>query len=392
MRRTLRPLGAQSSKTRAVHVALVLIAVVLAMWQRARAVEALHPDHDERPYLRAAFRYAERMAPGRWHELPDFDENSEHPPLVKLAYGVAVKAAGAPEPGWDHVSTYGKPMPDDARAAFEAARWTSAVPGVAQVAIAAAVHPLAGLVLAVEGYHAKYTAQAYLEGIPGLFLLLALLLFERGTRTNDGARRPVADLRLVGAAFALLGIAAAGKYPYGAVGLLTLAPFTVLAIPRRPLVWLALGGAALAAFVAFDPYLWPDPVGRVAHSIGFHFAYGQSKEVTSAGLPWYYQIVWLLRAAPMKENPGVFPLGWVTPVLLPAALIGLPVAASRRPVWALAAVVGLGFLLVWPVKWPQYVLLIMAPLAICAAHAPAMIVALGRGARSGPKRRDLPTP
>ena len=372
---------------RGLRIFLVVTAVALATWQRARAIEGLHPDHDERPYIMAAFRYAERMAPGRWHEILDLEDNSEHPPLVKLAYAVAEKVTGAAEPGWNHVSTYGKPMPADARAAFDAARWTSAVPGIAQVAIAALIHPLAGLVLAVEGYHAQYTAQAYLEGISGLFLLLALLVFERGTRTGDGARRPDVDLRRVGAAFALLGIAAAGKYPYGAVGLLTLAPLAILAIPRRPLAWLALGGIALVAFVAFDPYLWPDPIGRAIHSVGFHLAYGQSKEVTSVGLPWYHQIVALLHAGPMTERPGVFPFGWITPVVLPAALVGLPIAASRRPTWALAAVIGLGFLLVWPVKWPQYVLLVMAPLAICAAHAPAMIAAaaqwLGRRIRSG---------
>jgi hypothetical protein len=280
------------------------------------------------------------------------------------------------------VSTYGKPMPDDARSAFTAGRWTSAVPGIAQVGIAAAIHPLAGLLLAFEGFHTKFTSVAYLEGIPGLFFLLALLLFERGTRTTDGARRPVADLRLLGAAFALLGVAAAGKYPYGAVGLLALVPLTIMAVPRRPLVWLALGGASLAAFVAFDPTLWPDPVGRLASSVGFHFAYGQSDVVQSAGLPWYQQVVWLLTASGTNWPEGVLPGGLVvTRVLLPLALVGLPVALSRRPVWATATLAGLAFLLVWPVKWPQYLLLLLAPLAMCAAHAPAALVALTRRLR-----------
>jgi hypothetical protein len=373
--------GATSPAARRVHLAIALVAVVLATWQRARAIEALRPDHDERPYLMAAFRYAERMEGGRWGEIPNFEDNREHPPLVKLAYGVAVEATGAPEPDWSHVSTYGKPMPDDARSAFDAGRWTSAVPGIAQVGIAAAVHPLAGLLLAVEGYHAKYTSLAYLEAIPGLFFLLSLLFFERGTRTADGARRPEADLRLVGVAFALLGLAAAGKYPYGAVGLLTLAPLTIMAIPRRPLVWLALGGAALVAFVAFDPYLWPDPVGRLSGSIGFHFAYGQSEDVKNAALPWYQQVVWLFKAGPTEWHPGVFPGGLVTLALLPLALLGMPIAATRRPVWATATVVAFAFLLVWPVKWPQYLLLLMAPLVICAAHAPATGIALARRLR-----------
>jgi hypothetical protein len=362
---------------RTLHLAIVLIAVVLATWQRARAVATLPPDHDERPYLMAAFQYAERMTAGRWHEIPDVEDNREHPPLVKLAYAAAVKAAGAPEPDWSHVSTYGKPMPDDARSAFTAGRWTSAVPGIAQVGIAAAVHPVAGLLLAVEGFHTKFTSVAYLEAIAGLFFLLALLVFERGTRTRDGARRPAADLRLVAAAFALLGVAAAGKYPYGAVGLIALAPLTIVAVPRRPMVWLALGGAALFCFVALDPYLWPDPFGRLAGSIGFHLAYGQSDVVVSAGLPWYQQVVWLLTASGTTWPEGVVPGGLlVTRALLPLALLGLPIALSRRPVWAIATLVGLAFLLVWPVKWPQYLLVLLPPLAVSAAHAPAAIAAV----------------
>jgi hypothetical protein len=373
--------GARSPAGRKLALATVLLAVALATWQRARAVNGLRPDHDERPYIMAAFRYAERMEPGRWGEILDVDFNQEHPPLVKLAYGVAIDATDAPEPDWDHVSTYGKPMPADARPSFEAARWTSAVPGIAQVAIAAVVHPLAGLILAVEGYHAKYTAQAYLEGIPGLFFLLAIFLFERGTRIADGARRPAPDLRLMAASFALLGVAAAGKYPYGAVGLLAMVPLTILALPRRPLVWLALGGAALVAFVAFDPYLWPDPVGRLGDSIGFHFAYRHSDDVAKADLPWYQQLVWLFKAGPVTWHPGTFRGGYVTLALLPLAVVGFPVAAARRPVWATAAAVGIAFLLVWPVKWPQYLLLVLAPLAICAAHAPAAVVALIRRLR-----------
>lgn len=368
---------ASLTTTRSLRIAIVLIAIALATWQRGRAVAILPPDYDERPYLRAAFRYAERMTPGRWDEIPNVEANREHPPLQKIAYGVAVAAAGSPEPDWRHMS-FGKPLPEEARSAFRAGRWTSAVPGIAQVAIAAAVHPLAGLLLAVESYHAKYTAQAYLEGIAGLFFVLALLVFERATRTAGGERRPEADVRLAVAAFALLGIAAAGKYPYGAVGLLALIPLTIMAFPRRPIVWLALGGAALAAFLAFDPYLWPDPVGRLQDSIGFHFAYSESDDVKTAALPWYQPVVWLFMTGPREWHPGAFPVGLVTLALLPLAVLGFPLAASRRPVWAAAALVGFLFLFVWPVKWPQYLLLALVPLAICAGHAPATIIAFTR--------------
>jgi len=113
--------------------------------------------------------------------------------------------------------------------------------------------------------------------------------------------------------------------------------------------------------------------------------------VKSAALPWYQQVVWLFKAGPTEWHPGVFPAGKVTLALLPLAVLGFPVAAARRPVWAAAPLAGFGFLLVWPVKWPQYLMLVLLPLAICAAHAPATIVALVRRLRRGSPARETAT-
>lgn len=368
-------------RSRVASWAVIVVVAVVASWQRARAVERLQPDYDEMTYLHAAYRYAERMAPGRWGEITAVTENEEHPPLVKLAYAAALKATGAPEPDLEKIEAY-QPMPDAARPAFAAGRWTSAVPGVAQVAIATAVHPIAGLLLALEPRHAKYTSQAYLEGIPGLCFLLALFGFERATRGAGGARRADPRAGLAVLAFALLGAAAAGKYTYGAVGALALGPLAILAFPRRPLLWAALVGASMLAFLALDPYLWPDPIGRIAASVGFHFRYGQSAEVAKAGLPFYYQAMWLLEASPAIALDDALPFGVVSLALLPLAALGAPLAARRRPVWAWVALVGSVFLLVWPVKWPQYLLVVLPALAVCAAHAPATIVAVARRVRA----------
>lgn len=359
---------------RRISLIAIALAIAIATWQRARAVERLEPDYDEMPYLDVAYRYAERMAPGRWSELTDGTDNNEHPPLVKLAYGAVLKLTGAPEPDLEHIEAY-QPMPEAARPAFRAARWTSAVPGIAQVALTALVHPVAGLLLAVEVHHGKYTSQAYLEAIPGLLFLIALLLFERATRMADGSRRAAPDLKCALIAFALLGAAAAGKYTYGAVGALTLAPLALIGFPRRPGAWLAMIAAAIAAFFVLDPYLWPDPLGRIHDSVAFHFAYGQSDHVKEAGLPWYYQAVWMFQPSAISfDDP--FPFGIVSLVLLPLAAIGAPLTARRRPVWAVAALVGSVFLLLWPVKWPQYLLLVLPPFCVLAAHVPATCTAL----------------
>ena len=55
-----------AGRARTARLALVLLAVALGTWQRARAVALLPADFDELPCLHAAFRHAERMTPGRW--------------------------------------------------------------------------------------------------------------------------------------------------------------------------------------------------------------------------------------------------------------------------------------------------------------------------------------
>lgn len=379
----MNPSRLSPAASRGLRAGLVFLAVVLAAWQRDRAVRHLPVDFDELSYLPAAYLYVARMDSGPWTDLAEVTYNFEHPPMVKLAYAVVLRAEGTPEPDWKAMKI-GSPPPAEARAVFTTGRWTSALPGVGQVAVAALVHPLAGLLLALESYHAKYTAQAYLEAIPGLLLALAILLFEAATRGRDGSPRPDPDPRRAAAAFALLGAAAAGKYPYGGVGVLALFPLAILAFPRRPGVWLALAAASLVAFLALDPWLWRDGFHRAWESVAYHLSYPASENVRRANLPWYMQLVWLFRAAPTRWHPGVFPLGAVTVTILPLAIVGLPIAARRRPAFATSACVGLAFLLAWPVKWPQYLMLVLVPLTVCAAHAPA---ALARAAERLSARR-----
>ncbi len=368
-----------------------LLAVAAAAWVRGVAVERLPPDYDEFAYLPAAFRYAERMVPGRWGEIPGVTENEEHPPLCKLAYAAVLKRTGAAEPEWDRVEV-GKPTPAAARPAFTATRTFSAVTGVLQVLLEALVSPLGALWLAFDTYHAKYTAQAYIEGLPGLFAILAVLLFERALRERQTgglvpARPTLAPGPLLAAAV-MLGLAAAGKYPYGLVLLLAFLPFLLLRGHDKPWLLAGAGAVALLAFVAADPYLWDDTVDRVWNSVAFHFRYSQNEHVRKSGLPWWYQLYYLTRSTPVRWHPGVFPFGWLDVLLLPAAALGVPYAARHRPVWLAWAVVGLLFLLAWPTKWPQYTLLARPPLTVLAGLG---LVAmkdrlLGGRRRSGPAR------
>jgi hypothetical protein len=357
--------------------ALAALALVLGAAQRIHAVRALPPDFDEFTYLPAAFDYAERI-PGRLGDIPSYPENREHPPLVKLAYALAVDATDPAEPDWEALKV-GRPLPEEARAGFGAGRWVSAAAGLLQLALVALASPLAALLLALEPYHTKYTAQAMLEAIPGVFALLAVLLVEAALRREGRARAWRFAL-----AAACVGASAAGKYPYGLVLGLTLLPFAVRAFPRRPLAWAGFAGGALLALLAFDPTFWPGPVARLQEAVGFHWGYAHSKHVESSGLPWWAQVRWLFQAAPLEWHKGVFATGLPAQLLLPLAAIGFPLAWRERRVFAVWALVGLVFLLLWPTKWPQYLLLVLPALAVCAAEAPrslALALARVRGVR-----------
>ncbi len=365
-------------------LAIAALAVAAGLAQRACAVASLPPDYDELVYLPVAYQYAERI-PGRLDEIPCLDENREHPPMVKLAFAAAIDAADPRQPDWQSLKV-GRPLPPEARPAFACGRWPSAVAGTVQLALIAVASPLAAALLAIEPYHAKYTSQAMLEAIPGVFALLAVLLMERALRAA-GRRR----LALAALAALALGASAAGKYPYGIVGGATLLPFVIAAFPRRPAVWLGFVALSLAALFALDPTFWSGPIARAEEVVGYHWGYAHGQHVSESGLPWYAQLVWLFKAAPLDWHPGVFLTGIVSIVLLPLAAIGFPLAWRRRRVWAVWAVVGLAFLLVWRTKWPQYLLMVLPALAVCAAHAPLTVSAVLAWARR-PRSPAAPSP
>jgi len=352
------------------------VAVAVAIATRRVAVRDLPPDFDEFAYLPAAAWYAERMEPGRWHEIPDEPENAEHPPMVKLLYAWRLKHSGAPQPDWEAVKP-GRPMPEQARPAFQQTRTLSAVAGVLQVLVLALAAPVGGLWLALDTYHVKYTSQAYIEALPGLLAMLAIFLFERSLRRRapQGLLPEVtapSPVPLLGSAV-LLGLATAGKYPYGLVVGLTMAPFLLARARGRPGLLVAFAALALGTFVAADPALWPDPLGRAWSTVAFHVGFAGTDHVKNSGYPWWQPLAWLSVPYPARWHRGVFLVPWLDHALLAAAVLSAGVAWRARPVWVVWGGVGLAFLLLWPTKWPQYTLLLRAPLCGCAGLGAAAL-------------------
>ena len=94
------------------------------------------------------------------------------------------------------------------------------------------------------------------------------------------------------------------------------------------------------------------------------------------------------------HDAGTFPVT-ADLVITGLALVGLRRLWREQRTFALWLVIGLAFLLVWPTKWPQYVLVVSAPLSLAAGLGAGSLLArrarLARGppipSRSPPPRR-----
>ena len=118
-------------------------------------------------------------------------------------------------------------------------------------------------------------------------------------------------------------------------------------------------------FFVTNPRLWNDPLSRLWAAVSFHGDYATSDYVRGAGYPPWQPFVWLFQSVPW--HPGVFPVSADVFITL-LAVRGYKRLWQRQRVFALWLAIALGFLLVWPTKWPQYILILTVPVSLAAAH------------------------
>jgi ABC-type sugar transport system permease subunit len=330
-------------------------------------VERLPQDFDEPVYFLAGQHYATAILDGDWAELIDYDYNLEHPPLAKLAYAITLsRLPQIPEiPEQPTSPPPSTPYPLS-QPHLQAIRLTSALFGVLQVLALALLSPLAGLFLSIHTFTIKYSSQAYLEALPALTSTVAVLAYARAKGRWNG---------WLAASAVALGLTAAAKYLYCVAGIAIVVHWLWTQRPQNPgrrasawlqglgpvLLW---GLLALAVFLAADPFLWSDPIRRLKASVLFNTEFSQSAHVRDAGLPVWQPLVWLSMSVPW--HPGVFAVSLDVLISL-LALVGFRRMWRERSVFAVWLAVSLGFLLLWPTKWPQYILILTAPLSFAAA-------------------------
>lgn len=352
-----------------VRCIFILLVIALAGALRARAIELLPPDYDEDDYLRAGQLYAEGIRAGDWGVFLRENYRPEHPPLVKIVYGFSLLTVDPfPEvPDQSVQAGINQNLPAEP---LKAARTVSGLINTLEVAVLALINPLAALFLGVHTFTIKYSSQVMLESLPALTSLLVVVFYLRFVKSDR--RRPV--WWILSALF--LGLTAASKYYFAISGLAVAVHWLYITRPHHgkpdaTTVWrwisplCAWGGLALLVFFAADPYLWPDPISRLKESLLFHGGYAASDQVRQAGYPWWQPLNWLMISVPW--HPGVFVIS-IYIIIAVLALFGLSRARKNYPVYMLWLAFGLGFLLIWPTKWPQYILLIIAPLSMAAAE------------------------
>ncbi|MBN2549451.1 MAG: sugar ABC transporter permease [Anaerolineales bacterium] len=365
-------------------VSIILLVGFVALGLRLRAVSLLPIDYDEDDYLAAAQRYAHWIRAGDLQPIIDYSYNYEHPPLTKIFYALAI----LPLPEVNYLSETSPSLPPVGslpQPHFRNSRLISAVLGSLEALALAITNPLAGFFLAIQTWQIKYTSQIMLEPLPAFFSLLAVIFYSwalkeswlpgMGAQVSPRVRhRSIFWLCLSAVS---LGLTAASKYTYCVAGIAILVDWLWRIRDETPdngkktgnwysiLFVLAWGILAVIVFFAFNPRLWNDPLGRLTQSILYHGDYAASEHVRQVNFPAWQPLVWLAGSVPW--HPGVFLVSLDLYITLLAG-IGLQRLWDRQRVYGLWLAIGLVFLLLWPTKWPQYILILTAPLSLAAAH------------------------
>lgn len=344
----------------------VILVIAVAGATRWKALTTLNIDYDEDDYLRAAQEYTAIIRSGDFTKILDTNYRPEHPAFAKIVMGLTL--LGDPEkPLTPDNPTSAGPNQYLARDLLRTDRVTNAVFGVITAGLLAIVNPLGGLLLGIHAWTIKYVSQIMLEAIPAFSSLVSVLTYLMWKRQQN---TKFSFWLVVSAIF--LGMTAASKYLYCIVGVAILVDWLLDAQDRggRKVTLRSIVGwglIAVAMFFVFNPYLWPDPIGRLSESILYHSAYATgASEVESSNFPFWQQIVWLSRSPRMWEADAFY--FTVDPLIAVLAVIGIGGTWRKQRVFALWLVIGMFFLMIWPTKWPQYLVTLSVPLCLSASE------------------------
>jgi len=351
-----------------------LFIALLAFFLRSYLAYTGPIEYDEPIYTGNIVQLNLALRQGDWNQILDSSTVYEHPQFYKLVYAAGLLTS---KPLLNFVPFHfgGELRGVPYWPKLLSLRLISAFFGAAAVFLLSLVHPLAGLFLAVDTLGIKYTSVIYLDALPAFASLAAFLAALKALELYQ-KQAPRWKMWLALSALAL-GMTAASKYMYAVVGIAIVAAVILRGWKQKLPVLLGLaawGLLSLAFFFILDPALWHAPLARLSDSIQFNLNYSAGAHVAEVGYPFWQPIQWLLLSIPHQPSqpPAFFYDAGSFFVLADSlifflALVGLPALYHKNKPMLLWLFIGLVFLLLWGTKWPQYTLLILAPLCVSAA-------------------------
>jgi len=358
----------------------VLLILILGVGLRVYAANLLNVDHDETTYLIASNNYANYIRNGQFSWLAWEPWNYEHPSLNKIIYGVALLTQAPLNKVLQSDLIDEAPIKQQGAVEYAmTGRFVSVGFGSLGVLLLSIFNPLAGLFLAVDTLGIKYTSEMYLEALPMLASLLAVIAYTRfySNYTKNPQNCKKAWLWLTVSAISL-GVTAASKYIYCiaglAIGLHWLVSVIRKKLPIRTLyVLLGWGVFSIFIFLILDPYLWVHTAQRLVKTLSYHFRFQASPHVINSNYPFWQPLAWLFSPFatyhPIHDprTNGAF-LSSLDSLIFILAVIGLPRTFKKQQVFFFWIVIGLAMLFVWGSKWAQYPLIILTPWCFSAAQ------------------------
>ena len=326
-----------------IPASVMFIAFIL----RLHAIPLFFVEGDDGLYMQVAAGYYHAVRSADWDTVFAYDNTIEHPYFFVILFALGILVRDFLAIPIDNIVTM---------------RLVAAFFGTLQAGMLAILNPLAGWFLAIQTTEIKFTSMAYLEALPAFAAAAAVISYEKFRRTSNQTWLWLSALAL--------GTAGASKFIYAVAGF-AIAPF-LLWEQRRQLKNIFLYGLITAlAFFVFDPYLWPDPLGRLQGMFSFHASFSTREYVKELNRPWWYN--WVILAEPARiyrqpfEYQPPFVIVW-DKIIYILGILGLPSLFRQSRLYIVWLIAGLIFIALWEAKWEQYALLIATPLCLAAGY------------------------
>jgi hypothetical protein len=338
------------------------IALILLLAFGLRLSLALNSPHahDEDNYLSGARTFYELRQAGRLDLYPEVRNNPEHPQLAKIIYSFTLYEGDIQQIPTEDKLFKGSNLPLPERSLHQA-RLSSVIFSTLAVLALSLVNPLAGLALTGQSIHYYYGSLAYLDAFPTLMTALSAILYMQYIRGGRGGDK------ILWLSALCFGLGVTAKYPFALMGVALVAHalfYRLIPLPKI-ILW---GLLAILIFFLYNPYLYPDPLGRVRWQLSFHEDYAEN-ETRSLTRP-ITQLTYPQGILPLYlRDSGWANLAYVVDLsLFCLAVLGVYPLWREKSLYAWWLVLGMAFLMLWNTQWVQHKMMILVPYSFSAAR------------------------